>query len=173
MTIRKTTAADLPIIGALYDDARAALKAQGVDQWQTGNYPSAETARLDMEQGVGYVLEENGQVLAVACLAFGREPTYEKIEQGTWAADPREYGFLHRIAVSSKAKGRGAAGLMFEELKRQARERGITVIRGDTHRDNQPMQRVMAKAGLSYRGVIRLEDGSERLAFELEMSDER
>ena len=42
----------------------------------------------------------------------------------------------------------------------------MQAVRGDTHRDNQPMQRVMAKAGLAYRGVITLTDGSERLAFE-------
>ncbi len=166
MKIRKTEERDLPAIQKLYDDARAALKAQGVDQWQTGDYPSAEDARLDMEHGVGYVLEDNGEILAVACLAFGREPTYAVIRQGCWGSDPEEYGFLHRIAVAPKAKGKGAAGKMFDELKRQARERGVTVIRGDTHRDNLPMQRVMAKNGLAFRGIIQVEDGSERLAFE-------
>lgn len=40
------------------------------------------------------------------------------------------------------------------------------ILRGDTHRDNQPMRRVMEKNGFSYRGVIHLEDGAERLAFE-------
>ncbi len=172
MTIRKTLPEDLPVIQKLYDSARAALKAQGVDQWQDG-YPNAEDARKDMEQGAGYVLEEDGRVLAVACLAFGREPTYETMEQGAWESDPPEYGFLHRIAVAPEAKGKGAAGKMFDELKRQAAERGIAVIRGDTHRDNLPMQRVMAKNGLRYRGIIRLEDGSERMAFVLLIRNEQ
>ncbi len=166
MKIRKTQERDLPAIEKLYRDARAALKAQGVDQWQTGDYPSAQDARLDMERGVGYVLEDGGTVIAVACLAFGRDPTYEVIQQGAWETDPPEYGFLHRIAVAPEAKGKGAAGLLFQELKRQAGERGVSVVRGDTHRDNRPMQRVMEKAGLRYRGIIHVEDGSERLAFE-------
>ena len=76
------------------------------------------------------------------------------------------YGFLHRIAVLPEAKGKGAAGLFFDELKRQAQEKGIKVLRGDTHRDNKPMQRVMEKNGLTYRGVIHVEDGAERLAYE-------
>ncbi len=166
MKIRPARESDLPAIAGLYEAARAALKAQGVDQWQTGNYPGEEDARLDMEHGAGYVLEHNGEILAAACLAFGREPTYEKIEQGAWGADPETYGFLHRIAVAPKAKGKGAAGLLFDELQRQARERGVTVLRGDTHRDNLPMQRVLAKAGFSRKGVIYVEDGSPRLAFE-------
>ncbi len=165
--IRKAKYADLPVIGTLYEDARASLRAMGVDQWQEGNYPSEEDARADIDAGIGYVLEEAGEVLAVACIAFGREPTYEKIEQGAWKANPSEYGFLHRIAVSSRAKGKNCAGRMFQELKRQAAERGVTVLRCDTHRDNLPMQKALAKSGFSRRGVIHVEDGSERIAFEL------
>lgn len=166
MDVRKTRPEDLPAIDGLYRSARAVLKAQGVNQWQDGDYPSARDARQDMEKGWSYVLEENGRVLATACIAFGREPTYEVIREGSWGADPAEYGFLHRIAVAPEAKGRGAAGLLFHELKRQTRQRGLTVIRGDTHRDNLPMRRVLTKAGLECRGIILLENGDERLAYE-------
>lgn len=164
MLIRKTTLADLPAVAALYDSARDALRAAGIDQWQDG-YPNEGSARKDMEAGTGYVLEDEGKVIATACLAFGHEPTYDKIEQGAWEGSG-PYGFLHRIAVSPAAKGKGAAGLFFAELRRQAAERGVHVLRGDTHRDNKPMQRVMAKSGLSYRGIIHVEDGTERLAYE-------
>lgn len=165
MKLRKARLEDVPAIAALYDEARAALKAAGVDQWQDG-YPNGSDAEKDIAGGRGYVLEEDGAVLAFACLGFGTDPTYDVIEQGSWLGDG-EYGFLHRVAVSGKAKGRGAAGLFFDELKQQARDRGIGVIRGDTHRDNRPMQRVMAKNGLEYRGIIHVEDGTERLAFEM------
>ena len=166
MLIRKTAPADLPAVGALYDQARAAMKAAGIDQWQDG-YPNMDSARRDMENGTGYVLEDSGRVLATACLAFGREPTYDVILQGAWEDTAEPYGYLHRVAVDPAAKGKGCAGLFFEELKRQAQERGVGAVRGDTHRDNLPMQRVMAKSGLAYRGVIHVEDGSERLAYEL------
>ncbi len=165
MNIRKATPADLPQIAALYEESRAALRAAGVDQWQDG-YPNESTARKDMEDGTGYVLDEGGEVIATACLAFGREPTYDVIEQGAWACE-EPYGFLHRVAVSPQAKGKGAAGLFFDELKKQAAEKGVRVLRGDTHRDNHSMQRVMAKNGLEYRGIIHVEDGTERLAYEI------
>ena len=166
MKLRKATLADGPAVVALYREAQAFLAAQGIDQWQEGDYPNEADAKKDMDQGRCYVLTQGGQVVAVACLAFGHEPTYDVIEGGSWGSNAEYYGFLHRIAVAPQAKGQGAAGVLFAELERQARERGVAAIRGDTHRDNKPMQRVMAKAGLALRGVIHVEDGSERLAYE-------
>ena len=164
MELRPGRKEDVPAIAKLYDLARAALKDAGVPQWQEG-YPNGDDALRDIEAGHGYVLTENGEVAAFACLAFGVEPTYNVIEDGSWKGQG-EYGFLHRVAVDPVLRGRGAAGLFFDELKRQARERGVGIIRGDTHRLNLPMQRVMAKNGLKLRGVIHVEDGSERLAYE-------
>ena len=155
MELRLAAESDVPQIARLYDLARASLRDAGVPQWQDG-YPNGEDALSDIRAGHGYVLTENGRVAAFACLAFGVEPTYNIIE----------YGFLHRVAVDPELKGRGAAGIFFSELKRQAKERGVKTIRGDTHRLNLPMQRVMAKNGLEPRGVIHVEDGSERLAYE-------
>ncbi len=168
MELRKARPGDAPAIAALYDEARAALKAAGIDQWQDG-YPNLEDAQADIAAGTAFVLEEAGRVAAAACLGFGIEPTYNVIEKGRWLGEG-EYGYLHRVAVSGWAKGQGAAGLFFDELKRQARARGVAVIRGDTHRDNRPMQRVMEKNGLCYRGVIHVEDGTERLAYEMLLS---
>ena len=164
MELRPGRKEDVPAIAKLYDLARAALKDAGVPQWQE-DYPNGDDALRDIEAGHGYVLTENGEVAAFACLAFGVEPTYNVIEDGSWLGQG-EYGFLHRVAVDPVLRGRGAAGLFFDELKRQARERGVGIIRGDTHRLNLPMQRVMAKNGLELRGVIHVEDGSERLAYE-------
>ena len=80
MKLRKAGAADVEAMAALFDQARAALKAAGVDQWQDG-YPNREDAARDVAAGTAYVLEEAGQVLGTACIAFGEEPTYRVIEQ--------------------------------------------------------------------------------------------
>ena len=77
MELRKAENADLPAIGGLYRAARAAMKAAGIDQWQKGDYPNEADAKKDMDQGRCYVLTQGGQVIAVACLAFGHEPTYD------------------------------------------------------------------------------------------------
>lgn len=165
MQLRKATPADLPAVEALYEEASQFLRVQGIDQWQDG-YPNGEVFLRDVENGTSYVLEENGKVAATACLGLGREPTYDTIYQGAWKVKAERYAFLHRIAVSGACKGQGIPALFFQELERQARDQGLPCLRGDTHRDNKIMQRVMEKNGLSYRGVIYLEDGGERLAFE-------
>lgn len=165
MAIRPTILGDLPAIETLYAEAKAALREMNIDQWQTGDYPNSEDARIDMKNGSGFVYEEDGAVLGVACIDFGHEPTYDKID-GAWGAQPETYGFLHRIAVSGAAKGKGIAGKFFAELERQANEKGIAVLRADTHEKNLPMQRVLQKAGFTKCGVIWVEDGTPRYAFE-------
>lgn len=42
----------------------------------------------------------------------------------------------------------------------------IDSIRIDTHRDNKPMQHLLNKNGFRYCGIIYLEDGDERLAYQ-------
>lgn len=165
MELRKGTLADRESVEGLYEEARAFLRSMGTNQWQDG-YPNGESFLQDVKAGSAWVLEEDGKVVGTACLAFGREPTYDTIYQGAWGIQPEEYAFLHRVAVSGACKGKGGASLFFKELERQARERGLPALRGDTHRDNKVMQRVMEKNGLTYRGIIYLEDGDERLAFE-------
>ncbi len=164
MIIRRAAETDLPAIGALYREARKALGQAGVDQWQ-GEYPNEDSAREDMARGWCYVAEDQGRVVATACLGFGQDPTYDVIEKGGWQSTG-DYGFLHRAAVSASAKGKGIAPMFFQELVGQARARGVGAIRGDTHRDNQPMRRVMEKCGLEYRGIIYAEDGTARMAYE-------
>lgn len=164
MKLRKAKAEDIPAVLSIYEDAKASLRERGIDQWQNG-YPNEASLRQDIEQDISYILEKDGQVIATACLAFGIEPTYCTIYEGKWLGEG-DYGFLHRIAVSSQCKGQGAAGLFFQELKHQAEQNGVTVLRVDTHRDNLSMQRALEKNGFSRRGIIYLEDGSERIAFE-------
>ncbi len=164
MKLRKAELSDLSAIEQIYEDAKASLRGRGIDQWQDG-YPNRGSAREDIEAGTGYVLEEDGTAVATACLAFGTEPTYETVYEGAWEGSGN-YGFLHRVAVLSAKKGGGAASLFFNELKRQARDRGIFILRADTHEENLPMQRVLEKNGFSRKGIIYLADGSRRAAYE-------
>lgn len=39
-------------------------------------------------------------------------------------------------------------------------------MRADTHKDNETMQSLLLKNGYEYCGIIFVEDGTERLAFE-------
>lgn len=150
------------------DQAKAQLGGMGVDQWQRG-YPNRETWQADIERGEAWVAVESGRVLGAFAFLTELEEAYAKIE-GQWLADV-PYASLHRVCVADDCKGQGVAGKLFAHGCALARQRGFKSVRIDTHAENLPMQRAIAKMGFTYCGVIRLiggaEDGNERIAFEL------
>jgi GNAT superfamily N-acetyltransferase len=144
----------------IYADARDFMRDNGNPcQWING-YPDENTVMRDIESGSLYALFEDGEMLAVFYFSLAPEPTYESID-GAWLSDA-PCGTIHRIAVARGAHGRGLASLCFDFC------RGIMPhLRIDTHRDNLPMQRTLAKYGFTYCGIIHLANGSERMAYEL------
>ena len=158
MQIRKTMAADLAQIDEIYKNAKKFMAATGnVNQWNSGR-PNMQTAREDMEKGVGYVAEENGEILAVFMFSQAPDPTYAKIYDGAWLSDA-PYGVIHRIAVAKQ--GQGIVGKCIDECFSRCHN-----LRIDTHRDNLPMQNALKKHGFVYCGIIHLENGDERIAFQ-------
>ena len=101
---------------------------------------------------------DEGEVVAVFYFAGGPDPTYGTIYDGEWISD-EPYAVIHRVAV--KHHGRGIIDFIFSECFNAAGH-----LRIDTHRDNLPMQKVLKRAGFEYCGIIHLESGAERMAFE-------
>ncbi len=156
--IRKTVEADLPRIGEIYENAKRFMRESGnPNQWNSGK-PNAETAREDMENGVGYVAVEDGKIVAVFMFSLDGEPTYEKIYDGAWLSE-EPYGVIHRIAVAEQ--GRGIIDACINACFARCQN-----LRIDTHRDNLPMQRALQKRGFCYCGIIYLENGDERFAYQ-------
>ena len=121
---------------------------------------------MDIANGNSYVMEENGKIIGTMAVLFDGEPTYDKIYEGAWKTTNEPYAAVHRVAVDAECKGQGIAGAMIEEVVKMCRERGVRSIKNDTHKDNRSMQRMQAKNGFEYCGIIYLEDGAERIAFE-------
>ena len=157
--IQKATLAQLPEILKLYEQARSFMAQNGnPDQW--GNaYPPQEMIRADIENGKSYVNLENGHIRAVFYFAVEEDPTYRNIK-GKWLNDA-PYGVIHRNAVGENGKGVAA------ECFRFAYER-CGNLRIDTHEKNIPMQRCLAKNGFIRCGIIYLEDGDPRIAYQKE-----
>lgn len=170
--LRPAVPGDIPAITALYDAARRGMREQGIDQWQDG-YPNEETARADIARGISYVAEEAGALIATAAVYVGHEPTYDVIYDGAWGSEDREYGVIHRIAVSPDARRRGAASAIMDLCARLTESAGLSVLRCDTHRDNAAMRRTLEKNGYVARGVIRLTSGALRVAYERRLKDPR
>jgi len=157
MTIRKTTHNDLPCVMQTYAQARAMMRESGnPSQWQDDRPTQARVIR-DIEEGNSYVCEIDGQIAAVFYFNIGPDPTYVKID-GAWLND-MPYSVVHRIARTRDAKGVGAFCLDWCYSRHPN-------IRIDTHRDNAPMLTLMERLGFKYCGIIWIENGDERMAFQ-------
>ena len=162
MIIRKTTEADLARVGEIYENAKRFMRESGnPNQWNKGT-PNIETARDDMERGVGYVAVDGDEIVAACMFSLNGEPTYANIYGGAWLSDA-PYGVIHRIAVAEQ--GKGIIGFCIDECFGRCQN-----LRIDTHRDNIPMQKALLKRGFQYCGIIYLEDGDERLAYQKVMA---
>ena len=158
MNIRRAKREELPQIEEIYASARAFMREQGnPDQWKN-RYPTHELIKRDMDAEKLYVCEEDREILGVFYFALGEDPTYRVIEDGAWLSE-EPYGVIHRIAVA--ARGRGVAAFCFAHCFSICPN-----IRIDTHRDNLPMQRALQKNGFLRCGIIHLENGEERIAYQ-------
>ncbi|MEE1086153.1 MAG: GNAT family N-acetyltransferase [Schaedlerella sp.] len=158
MKIRKSTLSDLNTILNLYENARAFMAANGnPTQWGTTN-PLPEIVENDIKQGHSYVCEENERIIAVFFYNICEEPNYVKIYEGNWINNS-EYGVVHRITSDGSVKG--TASFCLQWAFDQCRN-----LRIDTHRNNHIMRHLLKKNGFTYCGIIYIEDGTERLAFQ-------
>lgn len=159
MHIRHTTQEDLPAILEIYATARRFMAANGnATQWGTVK-PAAERVAQDIEEGISYVgTDDEGVIRFVFVFFTDPEPTYAFIENGAWLHDA-PYGTIHRVATDGTIHG--AMGL----ITAFCRER-IGNLRIDTHVNNIPMQKALAKNGFVHCGTIYLENGDSRIAFQ-------
>lgn len=162
--LRNAKAGEETIAMDIIDQAKAYLKAQGIDQWQTG-YPNMEAILGDIEKQRGYFILEGDTIFGYACIDYEGEPAYKELK-GNWlsgADDP--YVVVHRMAFSKESRGKGLADVAFRLVAEQAKAKGISNFRVDTDEANQIMQHVLKKNGFTYCGVIWF-DNSEKIAFE-------
>ena len=121
-------------------------------------YPSPQLILDDITEGNSYVCTEQDQIIATFYYKEGADPTYMRIYDGDWINDSR-YGVVHRITSTGNVKG--AASFCLNWALEQCGN-----IRIDTHRDNIVMQHLLDKNGFKYCGIVYVEDGTERIAYQ-------
>lgn len=164
MEFRKSVKTDINGIMDIITQAQDYFKKAGIDQWQD-NYPNVKTINGDIDDKNSYVLLKDGEIVATAAITFDGEPTYNNIYEGEWITNS-EYAVIHRIAVDNNHKGLGLSSKIIKKVEELCLSRGICSIKVDTHEKNIPMQKLLKKNGFNYCGIIYLEDGSGRVAFE-------
>lgn len=158
MEIRKSTRNDINEILDIYGIAREYMASHGnPTQWRNG-YPRKAVLERDIENGNNYVLIDNGSIVGTFSFIIGEEPTYQVIKNGNWNKN-KPYGTIHRLASNGKAKG--IARACFDFCSKHT-----DYLRIDTHRDNLTMQSAILKYGFKKCGIINVQDGSERIAYD-------
>lgn len=164
--IRPAVYADIKGIMQLIKHAQALLAAKNIDQWQD-NYPNIQTIQNDIDHGYSHVIEDDkGHLLATAMISFDGEPTYQHID-GQWLSDKdAQYTVVHRIAVHPNNKRQGIARFILNWVYERLSQENAQSFRIDTHKHNTAMQKLLDSMGFQYCGIIYLENGAERLAYE-------
>lgn len=156
--IRKAKANDLEEILQIYAAAREFMAENGnPGQWVNG-YPCRELLEKDLQKEQLYVYETEAGIEAVFVYFLGEEPNYREIREGNWLNE-EPYGVLHRIAVAKQ--GKGIASICVNWCFQNCGN-----MRGDTHQKNKSMQRIFEKNGFQKCGIICVEDGTERIAYQ-------
>ena len=163
MKIELSTKENLKDILNIINQAKIYMKENGINQWNE-DYPKIESLENDILNKNSYIVKDNDKIIGTFVLIFGNEKSYQKIE-GAWKKDI-PYGTLHRVAVNNNCKGKGVAGFILDFAEALAKEKNVFSLRIDTHKDNISMRRFIEKSNFDFCGIIYVEDGTPRIAFE-------
>ena len=157
--VRPAEISDLPEIRRIYDAAKLYMNQTGnPNQWKIG-YPPDEMLKNDIENQRLYVVKDE-KIGGVFALIPGIDPTYLKID-GAWLRD-HEYAAIHRVASDGRLRGVLASAVEFAREKYPELD-----LRIDTHSENLVMQAAIKRLNFVECGIIHLQNGDPRVAFQL------
>ena len=159
MEIRKGRKEDLNRILELYTDARKYMAENGnPNQWKD-SWPPEDMIVDDIEKGKNYVCTDEDEIVGTFFMDEGPDHTYDKIYEGEWTDTQKQYVVIHRITTDRNKHGVGKfiMNFAYEQLGN---------VKIDTHRDNKPMQGLVTSCGFKYCGIIYIDNGEERLAYQ-------
>lgn len=161
--LRKATLSDVDRVMDIMDQAKELMKQEGRCQWDK-SYPAAEHIKSDIEKGYGYVLCEGAHIAAYAAVVFDGEPSYKVID-GKWLTNGT-FVVAHRMAVAREMRRKGIAAQFIKQIEALSISKGVYSFKVDTNHDNKYMLKIFESLGFTYCGIITLERGGQRLAYE-------
>jgi GNAT superfamily N-acetyltransferase len=151
MLIRPATLNDIPQIMQLIGEVVPVMNAEGNFQWDS-NYPNAEVFENDIALNQLWVAELDRAIAGIAAITTDQEPEYAEVG---W--DINETAIVtHRLAVSTKYRGKGIAAALLAQAEREAIKHGIYTLRIDTNAANRATQQLFPKIGYGFAGEIGL-----------------
>ncbi len=159
MELMKATETDLEELLALYQRAADQMKAEGLEQWHWGIYPSERMIRDDVEKGLMYIQRVDGALAGAVALFDGTgEPEYDAV---SWTGGLNPI-YFHRLVIDPPMQGAGMAGGMLDDLLQMVRREGYDCIRCDTAINNKRAMRLYEKMGFRPCGYIQWDNSGEK-----------
>lgn len=152
--VRKATEGDLDSIEAIYenihDEEEKGLATIG---WIRNIYPTRKTAEDALVRNDLFVMEAEGNIVAVAVI---NQIQVDEYKYAAWkhSASDNEIMVLHGLAVdpSQKSKGYGKAMVAFYE--KYAKEQGCHALRMDTNARNKRARALYQRLGYDEVGIV-------------------
>lgn len=151
--IRKARLEDLPIIMQIVKEVIPLMHASGNTQWGE-DYPTEEVFREDILEETLYLSEGNDEgkhiIEGFICINQDESEEYSPLK---WQAEGKAI-VLHRMAVSTRSRGRGVASKLIAFAEEVATQESISWIKTDTNEANTIMKAILEKRGYQYVGQV-------------------
>ncbi len=152
--IRKAVSSDIDLVAEIYEKILTEEEAgRTTTGWKRGIYPTRQTAMDAFASESLYVLEEDGQVLAVGRIDRNQLPAYADADWMFPASD-EEVLVLHTLVVDPAAKGQGRGRAFMHFYEDAANTLGCKCLRIDTNVRNLRARRLYQSLGYREAGII-------------------
>ena len=162
--IRHAEMSDLPAVRQMIDHSRSVMRHNG-NHAQWVGYPTDDDLKADLQQEVSYLILQEGRPAGTFALVPGMEPTYGVIDHGRWIDPLQPYATVHRLAAMPGTHGIADAAFSFAANH-------YPYLRADTHADNTIVRHLLENHRFVYSGIVYMDDGSPRCAYEWWRYDE-
>lgn len=164
----KVNEKDFSSLCGLYRTAISDMRARGLKQWEWGVYPSEELLISDIEEGMLYRADEDGELCAAFAVSGAMEAAYGRI---AW-----QYGVkpatMHRLAVRPDCFGPEMVERILSFVKAEARRLGYDCLRLDVCDEDERMLRLFRSQMLRDAGSVAFENlGDECTCLEEPLGD--
>ena len=154
LTIRRTTAEDLPAVMDFYTKMIDEMRGTDFDiMWEHDEHPSHAFIRESVEKGYAIIgITEDGHIASSLIIDFDAAPGYEKVP---WEVEGPvdKVGIMHAVATLPEYHGRGFAKQLVNRSLELSREAGLKAIHLDTLLTNDRAHGLYPACGFKSHGA--------------------
>ena len=146
----------LPEISALYHSVTTYLESHiNYPGWQTGFYPTCETAQAALQKNGLYIALLDGEIVGSFVLSQAFEEPYEA---ASWSF-PSDYSkifVVHTFLIHPDYTKQKIGKQMLEYVMALGKAQGMNSIRLDTYEKNLPAMKLYESCGFRFAGKVDL-----------------